>query len=66
MWFLRRNARTRDWSQAEIRKSMMYLLLGTMLYTSLLTLAAGRPVEASAIAASIPAARAIARKIALT
>lgn len=66
VWFLRRNARTRDWSQAEIRRSMMYLLLGTMLYTSLLTLAAGRPVEAAAIAASIPVARAIARRIALT
>ena len=66
IWFLRRNARTRDWSQADIRKSMMYLLLGTMLYTSLLTLAAGRALEALAIAAAIPVARAIARRIALT
>ena len=66
IWFLRRNARTRDWSQAEIRKSMMYLLLGTMLYTSLLTLAAGRAPEALAIAVAIPVARAIARRIALT
>lgn len=66
LWFLRRNARTREWSQARIRESMTYLLLGTMLYTSLLTLAAGRPIEAAAIAAAIPLARKIARSISLT
>lgn len=66
LWFLRRNARTREWTQATIRQSMMYLLLGTMLYTSLLTLAAGRVWESVAIAAVIPIARRIARQIALT
>ncbi len=66
LWFLRRNARTREWTQATIRQSMMYLLLGTMLYTSLLTLAAGRVWESVGIAAAIPVARRIARQIALT
>ena len=66
LWFLRRNARTREWPQHEIRRSMMYLLLGTMLYTSLLTLAAGRWIEAGAILAAVPIARRIARSIALT
>lgn len=66
IWFLRRNARTREWTQATIRKSMMFLLLGTMLYTALLTFAAGRWPEALGIAAAIPIARAIARRIALT
>jgi len=66
LWFLRRNATTKDWSQATIRKSMMYLLLGTMLYTAFLTWAAGRPFEALGITAAIPLARLIARRIALT
>ena len=66
LWFLRRNAQTRDWSQARIRRSMTWLLLGTMLYTSLLTLAAGRPIDALAIACAIPVARRIARSISLT
>lgn len=64
--FLRRNARTRLWDQPAIRRSMMFLLLGTMLYTALLALAADRPVEAAAIAAAIAPARWIARRIALT
>jgi 4-hydroxybenzoate polyprenyltransferase len=66
LWFLRRNSRTREWTQATIRKSMMFLLLGTMLYTALLTLAAGRWPEALGIAAAILIARRIARSIALT
>ena len=66
LWFLRRNSRMRQWPQHEIRRSMMYLLLGTMLYTALLTLAAGRWVEALVIAVAIPVARRIARSIALT
>jgi 4-hydroxybenzoate polyprenyltransferase len=66
LWFLRRNSRTREWTQATIRKSMMFLLLGTMLYTALLTLAAGRWPEALGIAAAILVARRIARSIALT
>lgn len=66
LWFLRRNARIQVWPQAKIRQSMMYLLLGTMLYTSLLALASDRPIEAAAIALAIPVARAIARRIALT
>ena len=45
---------------------MMYLLLGTMLYTAFLTWAAGRWPEAIGIALAIPIARKIARYIALT
>jgi hypothetical protein len=45
---------------------MTYLLLGTMLYTALLTLAADRWPEAVGIVAAIPAARWISRRIALT
>ena len=66
VWFLRRNSRTTAWSQVAIRKSMMYLLLGTMLFTALLTLAAGRPAEAVGIGMAIVIARRIARSIALT
>lgn len=66
LWFLRRNSRATEWSQATIRKSMMYLLLGTMMYTALLTFAAGRWPEAVAIAVAIVVARRIARRIALT
>ena len=66
IWFLRRNARTKEWSQASIRQSMTHLLLGTMLYTALLALAAGAWQACLAIAASIPAAKKIARSIALT
>ena len=66
LWFLRRNARTVSWDQAAIRRSMTFLLLGTMLYTALLTLAAGRVIEAIAIGSAILPARWIARRIALT
>ena len=66
LWFLRRNARTREWTQQQIRRSMMFLLLGTMLYTSMLTLAAGRWPEAVGILVAIPIAKRIARSIALT
>jgi len=66
LWFLRRNARTQEWTQPEIRRSMMFLLLGTMLYTSMLTLAAGRWPEALGILLAIPIAKRIARSIALT
>lgn len=66
LWFLRRNARRSDWDQRAIRGTMMHLLLGTMLYTALLCVAAGRPWEAIAIAAAIVPARWIARRISLT
>lgn len=66
LWFLRRNAKTVEWTQKTIRGSMMYLLLGTMLYTSLLTLAADRYWAALGIALAIPMARRIARSISLT
>jgi len=65
-WFLRRNTRLRAWPQAEIRRSMGYLLLGTMLYTGGLALAAGRADVAAAIVLAIAPARWIARRIALT
>ena len=66
LWFLRRNARTRTWDQPAIRRSMFFLLLGTMLYTASLALAAGEPWAAAGIAAAILPARWIARSIALT
>jgi hypothetical protein len=66
LWFLQRIVRTVNWDQAAIRRSMTFLLLGTMLYTALLALAAGRCVEAIAIGAAILPARWIARRIALT
>lgn len=62
----RRNRLVAVWDQAAIRRSMTWLLLGTMLYTALLCVAADRPVEALAIAACIPVARRIARAISLT
>lgn len=64
--FLRRNSRIRTWSQAEIRRSMTFLLLGTMLYTAGLSLAAGRWPEALGIVLAIVPARWISRRIALT
>lgn len=66
LWFLRGNARRQHWDRAAIRRSMTFLLLGTMLYTALLALAAGRGLEALAIAAAIVPARWIATRIALT
>ncbi len=54
------------WPQAAIRKSMMYLLLGTMCYTSLLCLGSGRTPEALGIAVALVLARRIARVISLT
>jgi 4-hydroxybenzoate polyprenyltransferase len=66
LWFLRRNSRQRSFDRAAIRRSMTFLLLGTMLYTSLLALAAGQPVTSAAIASVILPARWISRRIALT
>jgi 4-hydroxybenzoate polyprenyltransferase len=66
LWFLRRSMLTANWDQAAIRRSMTFLLLGTMIYTALLALAAGRPIEAIAIGSAILPARWIARRIALT
>lgn len=66
LWFARRNARMRQFDQGAIRRSMTFLLLGTMLYTALLCLAVERWLEAAAIAAAILPARWIARRISLT
>ncbi len=66
LWFARQNARLQAWDRAAIRRSMTRLLLGTMLYTGLLALAAGRPWETAAILAAVLPARWIARRIALT
>jgi 4-hydroxybenzoate polyprenyltransferase len=66
LWFARRNRLRTHWDRAAIRASMTWLLLGTMLYTSLLALAAGQPWAAVGIAAVIVPARWIARRIALT
>lgn len=64
--FGRRMGRIAAWDQRAIRGSMMYLLLGTMLYTALLALAAGAIAPAAGIAACIAPARWIARRISLT
>lgn len=66
VWVARRNARVRTWDRPAIRVAMTRLLLGTMLYTALLALAAGRPFEAAGIVLVIAPARAISRRIALT
>lgn len=63
LWFARRNRRRTAWDQAAIRQSMGFLLLGTMLYTALLALAASRWIEALAIAACIPIARSVSRRL---
>lgn len=64
--FARRNRAVAVWDQRAIRRSMLFLLLGTMLYTALLCAAAGRWWEAAGIAACIPLARRVARRISLT
>ena len=64
VWFAR--VRNREWDQAEIRRAMTWLLLGTMLYTSLLCLASGYAWEALVVALMVLPARWIARSIALT
>ncbi|MCA8964471.1 MAG: UbiA family prenyltransferase [Planctomycetes bacterium] len=66
LWCARQNARIYTWDRPAIRRAMTRLLLGTMLYTALLALAAGRPVEAAAIVLVIVPARWISRRIALT
>jgi hypothetical protein len=64
--FLRRMTRIGTFDQRAIRGSMLWLLLGTMLYTSLLALAAGSWLAALGIALCIVPARWIARRISLT
>ncbi|MGE0141875.1 MAG: hypothetical protein AB7I19_01465, partial [Planctomycetota bacterium] len=55
-----------EWDAARIRAAMVALILGTMLYTSLLTLGAGRPIEAAAIFTVTIVARQLARHLAVT
>jgi 4-hydroxybenzoate polyprenyltransferase len=64
--FVRRMLRIATWDQRAIRGSMLWLLLGTMLYTALLALAAGSWPAALGIALCIAPARWIARRISLT
>lgn len=64
--FLRRNSRMREWSPASMRRSMTWLLLGTMLFTAALALARDRVIEALGIVATIAPARWIARRISMT
>ncbi len=64
--FSGRNKRVREWNQAAIRGSMTWLLLGTMLYTSLLCVAVGSHLAAAGIALAVLPARRIARSISLT
>lgn len=64
--FTARMRTIRVWDQAAIRGSMMWLLLGTMLYTGLLCLSAGRLIEALTVLVALLAARWVSRRIALT
>lgn len=64
--FALRARRIEEWSQAAIRGSMTWLLLGTMLYTGLLCLSAGRTLECLVVLAAVFPARRISRAIALT
>jgi 4-hydroxybenzoate polyprenyltransferase len=63
---VRRALQVRVWTQREVRRSMTWLLLGTMVYTGLLCAAAGRWLEGLAVLACIAPARWLARRIALT
>ncbi len=54
------------WDQAAIRRSMTWLLLGTMLYTSLICMGNQRWLECGAILTAAILARRISRHIALT
>ncbi len=65
-FLLRLRDRDRIWDRRAIRASMTWLLIGTMLYTALLCMGSGRPIEASAILAAAILARRISRRIALT
>lgn len=64
--FLGREFAVRDWTREEIRVSMSWLLLGTMLYTGLLCAAADRWWEACGIWTAVLPARWISRRISLT
>lgn len=61
--FARRNRLRQTWDQAAIRQSMGFLLLGTMLYTALLAVAAHQWIAGLGIAACIPAARAVGKRL---
>ena len=54
------------WDQTAIRRTMTFLLLGTMLYTSLLSAGMGRFSESVAIFLAALAGRRISRSIAVT
>ena len=58
--------RRHTFDQRSIRRAMTFLLLGTMLYTSLLCAGMGRTVEAAAIFGAALLGRAISRHIAVT
>lgn len=61
-----RALRRRTFDRGAIRQVMTYLLLGTMLYTSLLCVGMGRHAEAAAIFAAAVLGRRITRSIAVT
>lgn len=64
--FFARNRRVATWDAPSIRGAMLWLLLGTSLWDALLCLGQDRWPEALAIAATVPLARAIARRVAPT
>lgn len=66
LFSLRLRRREMVWNQAAIRGSMTWLLLGTMLFTSLICMATERWWECASIAVCALLARRISRSIALT
>ncbi len=65
LWLARRNRRIASWGQPEIRASMGYLLLGLLLYTGLICLAAGRGIECVCVIACVLPARWITKRLRL-
>ena len=55
-----------EWNQETIRGAMMWLLLGTMLYTALIALGTSHWIVSIAIVAMLLATRMVSRRISLT
>lgn len=64
--FFGRMGRVAQWDQRAIRGSMTWLLLGTMLYTGLLCMSAGRHLESMAVLLAVLPARWISRRVSMT
>ena len=65
-FLVRLRDRARVWDGVAIRRSMSWLLLGTMLWTALCCLGAGRVIECIAISSAAFVARRVSQHIAMT